>query len=173
MVNYATASKGDYQLICKKMEQRAPVVLIVDDEANLREIFGIVLQGVGYTVQEASDGLVALNYLETTGAPQLLLTDIKMPNMLGTQLLEKLVEKNYNVPSIIISGGGVSVDDYERAKGYVKQMYKQADREFLEGKLNSIGIRDFDDLITLEKPFKLDRLRDRATLIMSLYDRTP
>ena len=82
MVNYATASKGDYQLICKKMEQRAPVVLIVDDEANLREIFGIVLQGVGYTVQEASDGLVALNYLETTGAPQLLLTDIKMPNML-------------------------------------------------------------------------------------------
>lgn len=64
-------------------------VLVVDDSQSMRYAVTTTLSGAGYSIEEASDGLEALN-LAQQKAFDLVLTDINMPNMNGFQLIEAL-----------------------------------------------------------------------------------
>lgn len=84
-------------------------VLIVDDDDLLRETTGMILEGLGYNVIEASDGLIALSKLNTSIKIDLLITDIEMPNLNGVELLRTLSnidEINYKI--IVVSGLDIS-----------------------------------------------------------------
>jgi two-component system chemotaxis response regulator CheY len=63
--------------------------LIVEDDADLRQAIGQILQDEGYRVRTASNGLEALAILEGEVAPCLILLDLLMPVMDGWQFLEK------------------------------------------------------------------------------------
>lgn len=63
-------------------------VLIVDDEKAIRDSLKVVLDDEGYDTDVASDGLEALNKIQQENI-DIVLTDIKMPNMDGMELLEK------------------------------------------------------------------------------------
>src|SRR5262252_7310786 len=63
-------------------------ILIVDDEANARGALAELLREEGYSVETAADGFKALPKLEEF-APDLLLTDLKMPGMDGIALMSK------------------------------------------------------------------------------------
>lgn len=66
-------------------------VLVVEDEASVRDFVTAVLKGLGYTVLEASDGLDALRAAgEHAGPVHLAITDLAMPAMGGGRLAEKL-----------------------------------------------------------------------------------
>jgi CheY-like chemotaxis protein len=67
-------------------------VLIVDDEADLRSIARLTLQGAGYQVQEATNGKHALGELERE-VPDLMLLDIMMPKMNGIELCRAMIDK--------------------------------------------------------------------------------
>ena len=63
-------------------------ILVVDDEANAREALAELLADEGYEVQTAADGQKALHAL-TQFDPDVVLTDLKMPNIDGIELLEQ------------------------------------------------------------------------------------
>jgi CheY-like chemotaxis protein len=89
------------------------VILIVDDEPMLLEIFGFWLASAGCDkVYTASDGNDALAVLEKTSI-DLLVTDIRMPGMDGITLVRCLGEKKDSVPTIVFVSSFGEIDHRE------------------------------------------------------------
>src|SRR3954465_8556295 len=99
-----------------------PLVLVVDDDARLREFMRVNLEMEGYTVREASSADEALAALEDQ-APQLVLLDVVMPGVDGWQMLQRMQERHGSIPVIMFSGqidANSASDAEERgARGFV------------------------------------------------------
>lgn len=67
----------------------APTVLVVDDEADIRDILQLTLENAGYRVVTAADGSEALGAAEQE-VPDAILLDVGMPNVDGWQVLERM-----------------------------------------------------------------------------------
>jgi PAS domain S-box-containing protein len=80
-------------------------ILVVDDEADLRDILRIYLEELGYTVETAADGQGGLDRFRQW-RPPIVMTDIKMPGMDGTQLLQNIKEEAPETEVIMITGHG-------------------------------------------------------------------
>jgi response regulator RpfG family c-di-GMP phosphodiesterase len=78
-------------------------VLVVDDEEFLRSIVRERLEIAGYSVEEASNGIEALNMLERSGPYNVLLTDIRMPIMDGIMLLGEWGKRSPGTAGIVMS----------------------------------------------------------------------
>ncbi|MDR1761862.1 MAG: response regulator, partial [Bacteroidales bacterium] len=79
-------------------------ILIVDDERAIRNTLKDILEVENYKVDTAEDGKQALEKVQNNKY-DLVFTDIKMPNMDGTELLEAIVkERGGSLPVIMISG---------------------------------------------------------------------
>jgi len=78
-------------------------ILIVDDEPLVRRSLSELLTLSGYAVSTASDGKEALNLLKSYDA-DIIITDIKMPQMDGIQLLRQIRSLNRDIPVILITG---------------------------------------------------------------------
>jgi CheY-like chemotaxis protein len=70
-------------------------VLVVDDQAELRELVGHLLRDEGYQVYEAEHGKAALDILEQVAAPCVMLLDLMMPVMDGPKLLRELEQRGW------------------------------------------------------------------------------
>jgi CheY-like chemotaxis protein len=64
-----------------------PQVLVVDDEASIRDVVRLALEEEGYMVWEAADGLVALEILRATRERLIVLLDWMMPRLSGDEVL--------------------------------------------------------------------------------------
>jgi len=82
-----------------------PKILVIDDEKSIRNTLKEILSYEHYDVHEAPDGLEGLKMAEKEKY-DVILCDIKMPKMDGLEALEKLLEKNNDVPVVMISGHG-------------------------------------------------------------------
>jgi len=80
-------------------------ILVVDDEKNIREGLGKVLEMDGYKVLLASDGLEAWESIKR-GDMDLVITDLKMPGLSGEELLKRSTAMFPNLPVIILTGHG-------------------------------------------------------------------
>jgi DNA-binding NtrC family response regulator len=80
-------------------------LLVVDDEKNIRVGLGKVLEMEGYSVFLASDGLEALEIIKGEDI-DLIVTDLKMPNLSGAELLKRSSELFPQLPVIILTGHG-------------------------------------------------------------------
>ncbi len=76
-------------------------ILIVDDEAEIRDLLRLYLEKDGYETEEAGDGAEALEILGRMEA-DLVILDIMMPGIDGYRVLKNIREKN-NIPVIILS----------------------------------------------------------------------
>ncbi len=86
-------------------------LLIIDDDALVRQSIVTYLTDSGFNVSSAADAPSALNLLSSTDSlPDLILTDLRMPNGDGLQLLQTLNELHDGIPVIVISGAGVMND---------------------------------------------------------------
>ncbi|HPE87684.1 MAG: sigma-54 dependent transcriptional regulator [Bacteroidales bacterium] len=79
-------------------------ILIIDDEKSIRRTLREILEYEKYEIDEAGDGIEALEKIEAQSF-DLILCDIKMPRMDGTEVLEKALEMT-EAPIIMISGHG-------------------------------------------------------------------
>jgi signal transduction histidine kinase len=80
-------------------------ILIVEDEPAIRALSRQVLERSGYHVLEAGDGKSALELLRTHPEPiHLLLTDLVMPDMGGTELASRLQDKRPTIRVLFMSG---------------------------------------------------------------------
>ena len=80
-------------------------VLLIDDDKMVRESLAIVLEAEGYSVAMAGDGRIGLQQAQSF-VPDLVLTDIIMPNMEGIEFIVELRRTNGTLPIIAMSGGG-------------------------------------------------------------------
>ncbi len=104
-------------------------ILIVDDEKKIRHILGIMLSRKGHTISEAGSGIEALKILER-GAFDVVISDIRMPEMDGIELLEKIKEMEIPVPVIVITAFGTIESAVNAMKrGAVDYITKPFDEE--------------------------------------------
>ncbi|MBN2161922.1 MAG: response regulator [Pontiellaceae bacterium] len=79
-------------------------ILIIDDDDKIRMLMVRYLERLHYTVAEAENGKHGMIMLETFG-PDLIITDILMPEMDGLEILMALRRQYPNIPVIAMSGG--------------------------------------------------------------------
>ncbi len=80
-------------------------ILLVEDEAAIREFVSSILDEYGYRVLEAENGRQGLNKAEQfNGKIHLLLSDIRMPKMTGPQLAEKIKQIQPDIKILFVSG---------------------------------------------------------------------
>ena len=99
----------------------APQIMVVDDEANVRELVCDALRIAEFETLQANDGMSALTLLRTN-KPDLLIIDINMPLMDGFDLVERLRSQNDMTPVLMLSarndraditrGLSLGADDY-------------------------------------------------------------
>ena len=90
-------------------------ILIVDDEAPIRDSLQEILESEGFEVELAGDGLQALQIL-TDSEFDLVLSDIKMPRMDGMELLTHLAKNFPRLPVVMISAHGTVQTAVEATK---------------------------------------------------------
>jgi two-component system, cell cycle sensor histidine kinase and response regulator CckA len=82
-----------------------PTVLVVDDEPEVRKLVTEILRSSGYRVVAAADGATALAVVERAPhAVDLLVTDVVMPVMSGTDLAERVTERSPSTRVLFVSG---------------------------------------------------------------------
>jgi CheY-like chemotaxis protein len=77
-------------------------VLVVEDDAHVRRILRTLLEGEGYRVVEAENGLQGLS-AAAADPPDCLLTDTMMPHLDGMALLRQLRAGGRTVPTLVVS----------------------------------------------------------------------
>jgi signal transduction histidine kinase len=81
------------------------MILLVDDEEDIRNVLGIALTDMGYQVLQAENGDDALDIFREKNPP-IVLTDIKMPRMDGIELLQRIKRENPDSEVVMITGHG-------------------------------------------------------------------
>ena len=80
-------------------------ILIIDDEKPIRNTLREILEYEKFQVDDAEDGLIGINLAKSTDY-DVVLCDIKMPKMDGTEVLEQILEMKPNTSVVMISGHG-------------------------------------------------------------------
>ncbi len=92
-----------------------PRILVIDDEASIRDSLRMTLEYDGYEFIGAATGQEGLALVERE-APDLVLLDVKMPGMDGLDVLERLRSMNETLPVVMISGHGTTATAVEATK---------------------------------------------------------
>jgi CheY-like chemotaxis protein len=79
-------------------------ILVVDDEPQICEFVSRILSDAGYQVTTAADGPTAIAAVTQQGAPELLLTDFKMPRMDGDELAARLRQSWPDLKVLYLTG---------------------------------------------------------------------
>ncbi|MCP4690902.1 MAG: response regulator, partial [Desulfobacterales bacterium] len=79
--------------------------MVIDDEADIREVLAISLADAGYDVKTAADGEAGLRLCEEC-SPRIVITDIRMPRMDGIQVLEAVKNRSPDTEVIVATAFG-------------------------------------------------------------------
>ena len=119
--------------------KRRKLILCVDSEPRVQKFYEGTLSSGNWNVITASNGIEALEAVEFK-SPDLIITELNLPQMDGVELLQTLKESGQNIPVIVIS----SVSEKEGKQ-----------------KIQNLGVKKY-----LSKPFQLDELRKSVREIL-------
>ena len=108
------------------------MILVVDDDNDVRAMIKRALQELGYPVMEAENGSVALEMLQDERKPHLVILDYVMPGMDGAEVAREIIKIDPDLP-IIFSTGHAALRTLRSSAG--------------------------EDISVLEKPFALNELQ--------------
>ncbi len=94
------------------VESKSPLILTIDDEKNIRKSFRNFLEDYEYRVIEAENGQIGLELFKTE-KPNLVLVDLRMPEIDGLEVLKEITNISPNTPIIVVSGTGIIGDAVE------------------------------------------------------------
>jgi CheY-like chemotaxis protein len=130
-------------------------ILFVDDEPAVRTTAGAVLEAAGYEVLTAADGMDGLHCLDQA-QPDLIISDLRMPNMSGFEFLAVVRNRFPQIPTIALSGeyvtdnipDGLLADTFFQKGDYsvpdllnkIKELVRQAPERPVQGKRNTSPI---------------------------------
>ena len=81
-------------------------ILVVDDEASIRRVTRLFLERIGYEVLEAASAFTAMGLLDAGRAPDLLISDLRMPGLNGDEMVSRLRVTQPELKVLYISGYG-------------------------------------------------------------------
>jgi signal transduction histidine kinase/DNA-binding response OmpR family regulator len=98
-------------------------VLVVEDDAPMREVLRRTLEKEGWAVREAANGREALAAL-AEARPELILLDLMMPEMDGFQFVDEVRTHHEwrSIPIVVVTAMDLTPDDRRRLNGYVEQI---------------------------------------------------
>ncbi len=120
-------------------------VLVIDDDAHVREGLRALLTTDGHTIQEADDPVGAARAMADTAGVDVILLDLWLPREDGVNLLRDLRARDDHTPVVVMSGGG--------ATRSLEQALAMADASGADA--------------TLIKPFTNDELRAALHAVMA------
>jgi CheY-like chemotaxis protein len=112
-------------------------ILVVEDEEENREILAIHLRRAGYQVLEAANGLQAQEKMNECddgdqGAVDLIITDIRMPEVSGVEVVDYFNENFPDIPVVVVTGfADNELSDRLVEKGVKNVLVKPVDKTFL------------------------------------------
>jgi DNA-binding response OmpR family regulator len=111
-------------------------ILIVDDDKNLRKLYKNELEADGYRVTLAADGREALT-LVASEPPDLVVMDIRMPEVDGLEAMARILREHAGVPVLINTAYGSYQDSFLAwaAEGYI---IKSSDLEPLKKRIREV-----------------------------------
>src|SRR5215471_20561720 len=102
VVTTSNIQRGDFTARKETPGTHKTKVLIVDDEPAIREVLEMILQEWGYDVRLAADGAEAKQLVESYD-PEVVISDVVMPQLSGLDLLRCLKAGNPNRPVILVT----------------------------------------------------------------------
>jgi two-component system, cell cycle sensor histidine kinase and response regulator CckA len=143
----APAKMGLPELSLQPAYPGKETILVAEDQPDLRWMICQFLQQLGYSVLEAKDGADAVALAEHyTGRIDLLLTDVVMPHVRGSEVARKLLARRPDVEVIFMSG-------------------------YTEGETGSISTNDEKPATILQKPFELTGLASKIREVFETRSR--
>jgi CheY-like chemotaxis protein len=90
------------------MTRRVPLILVVDDQDDGRDLLREAFEEHGFAVITASNGKAALERLRKAPKPDLVILDLEMPVMSGKELIDEMTadEKLSDLPVLVFTGNG-------------------------------------------------------------------
>ena len=128
-----------------------PDILLVEDKDSLRRVMRLTLENAGYGVTEAADARSAINEI-STARHSLVLTDLRMPNGSGLDVLRAARAADADVPVIVMTAFG-SIDE-------AVQAMKDGAHDFLQKPVDSNHL-----LLLVERALEQARLRTENILL--------
>lgn len=132
-------------------------ILIVEDKDALRRVMRLTLEGAGYSVAEASDARSAINDISSVRY-KLILTDLRMPNGTGLDVLRAARSADPEVPVIVMTAFG-SIDE-------AVQAMKDGAHDFLQKPVDSNHL-----ILLVERALDQARLRTENVLLREEWSR--
>lgn len=84
-------------------------ILVIDDDDSLRDTIGVLLEQEGFRAVQAADGKTGFDRAMTL-KPDLVLVDLRLPGMSGTEICKQLREAKLATPIIVLSAVGEEID---------------------------------------------------------------
>jgi DNA-binding NtrC family response regulator len=134
-----------------------PDILLVEDKESLRRVLRLTLENAGYSVTEAEDARAALKEIAST-PHRIVLTDLRMPNGSGLDVLRAARAADNDVPVIVMTAFG-SIDE-------AVQAMKDGAHDFLQKPVDSNHL-----LLLVERALEQARLRTENILLREEWSR--
>lgn len=104
---------------------KCKTILVVEDDLLISSMVRLFLENAGYKVVTADDGEEGLRVFQQHQASiSMLLTDIRMPHMSGTDLADRVLQLDSHLPVLFMSGEAPRLSLHS---GYLKKPFKSAD----------------------------------------------
>jgi len=150
-------------------------VLVIDDSKEIRDFLAeYILEPRGFVVLSAVDGLMGLE-MAIAERPDLMITDQQMPQMTGMQVMQKLREREVDIPTILMTGKGseetavaafrLGIRDY-----IIKPIDSEELSESIENALRESRLQKERDQLVDQLMGSNSQLQRRAQELNVLYD---
>lgn len=149
-------------------------ILIIEDEQDIALMMDTLMQECGYHTVIVHDGLSGL-HLALQERPDLILLDMRLPQMSGMQLLYKLHEHQINVPVVVVTAWGseelavqalrMGVKDYIRKPFNLNELLEVVERALEGSRLRRERDRLTEQLLTSNQ-----QLKQRVRQLTALYE---
>ncbi|MBR5488170.1 MAG: sigma-54-dependent Fis family transcriptional regulator, partial [Firmicutes bacterium] len=127
-------------------------ILIVDDEIEYQKVVSLILEDAGYSAVACSNGREALEYLKNNDV-DLVITDLRMPVMTGTELIENIRQMELDVDILVVTA-------YGSIEGAVDAIRLGAADYFVKSS-------DLDELIMkVDRIARMKRLEHKADILL-------
>jgi two-component system cell cycle sensor histidine kinase/response regulator CckA len=118
---------------------RSPTVLVVDDEEPIRQLARAFLERDGYQITEAGSGLEAIALLASGPLPDVLMTDLNMPELAGDEMVRRIRATTPDLRVLYVTG---HVDRLLANRPILRD-----GEAFLEKPFNAAGLREAVSLL--------------------------